>query len=148
MLNQQAPNFSLLASTGEQVTKDDLVGGFAVLIFYPLNDSPTCVRQLDDMNINLADFMTVNARVFGVNTASAEKQKAFCARRRLEFPILADAGGRVSKQFGATFFGLPVIWRTVVVIDPSSKIIYYKKGVPTPQELLDAIQSGAQNAPS
>ena len=41
MLKEAAPEFSLESSIGESISNDDLKGAFAVLIFYPANDSPT-----------------------------------------------------------------------------------------------------------
>lgn len=86
MLNTLAPDFELEASTGHKVTLADLRGAYVVLIFYPANDTPTCNSQLDEMSISAEKLYEYNARVFGVNTASAVKAKEFCTRRRLEFP--------------------------------------------------------------
>lgn len=87
--------------------------------------------------------MAVNARVFGVNTASVEKQKEYCLRRRLEFPILSDPGGKVARLYGATLFGLPLISRTVAVIDPTGIFIFHKRSNSPPpnSEMLEAIQN-------
>src|SRR5438094_692260 len=117
MLNTKAPDFSLEASTGQWVNLNELAGSFVVLIFYPLNDSPTCNRQLKDAELSLQDFLLVNARVFGVNTEPVEKQRAYCTRKRLQFPILSDPGGKLAKKYKAHMLWLPFNLRTVVVVD-------------------------------
>lgn len=139
MLHTKAREFSLLSSTGHQVTLSDLLGSFVLLIFYPANDTPTCSTQLSDMSVNLDKLMELNTRVFGVNTASADKSKDFCVRRRLEFPILSDPGGRVAKTYGAAMGWLPWIKRTVVLICPRGEIIFYEQGVPHPDRVIETI---------
>jgi len=143
MLNSEAPDFSLESTIGQPICKDDLKGAFVVLIFYPANDTPTCNKQLSDTDLELGSFMSVNARVFGINTAGIEKQKEYCVRRRISFPILSDPGGKVAKLYGAKLFGLPLIMRTVVVIDPNGIIVYHKRGnnPPPSAEILEAIQN-------
>lgn len=140
MLHKEAPHFSLESSIGQSISTNDLLGAFTVLIFYPANDSPTCNKQLSEVNLDLNSFLALNARVFGVNTADKEKQQQYCLRRRLEFPILSDPGGKVARRYGASFFGLPIIKRTVVIIDPSGWIMFYERGTPAPAKLLESIQ--------
>ncbi len=144
MLNTLAPDFSLAASTGFDISLNDLRGSFVILIFYPANDTPTCTRQLDELSISAEILLEHNTRVFGVNTASAEKAKDFCIRRRLQFPILSDTGGRVARSYGAQMSWLPWNKRTVIVIDPQGKIIFYERGTPAPEKILQAIQVGTE----
>jgi thioredoxin-dependent peroxiredoxin len=144
MINTPAPDFSLEASIGQNVTLADLRGSFVILIFYPANDTPTCNRQLDEMSIGAEKLLHYNVRVFGVNTASAEKAKEFCLRRRLEFPILSDPGGRVARKYGAQMSWLAFNKRTVVGIDPNGTIVFYERGTPSPEHILQAIQIGTE----
>jgi peroxiredoxin Q/BCP len=141
MLNQKAPDFSLEASNGQQISLKDLSGTFVVLIFYPLTDSPTCNKQLADAELNLQQFLAANAAVFGINTAPVEKQRAYCTRKRLSFPILSDPGGKVAKLYKAHMLWMPFNLRTVVVVDPTGNICYWKRGFPRADELIDAIGS-------
>lgn len=145
MLNSKAPDFTLDATTGQKVRLDDLRGSFVVLIFYPANETPICNKQLSEMNVNLEEFLSQNARVFGVNTASVDAHKGYCERRRLQFPILSDPGGSVAKRYNASMKWLPIlIKRTVVGIDPDGMICYYQHGKPEPDEVLNAIKASAQ----
>ncbi len=148
MLGKKAPDFSLESSNGLSVSLDQLRGSFVVLIFYPANDTPTCDRQLAEANLNLQEFLQSNARVFGVNTASTAKQKEYCQRKRLEFPILSDPGGRVARQFKAHTWWLPLNRRTVVVVNPQGNICFYKRGFPTAEEILSAIKNAAAQSDS
>ncbi|HEY9714985.1 MAG TPA: peroxiredoxin, partial [Chroococcales cyanobacterium] len=135
----EAPDFSLQASTGQSITLSSLKGSYVVLIFYPANDTPTCNSQLDDMSLNLNRFLEHNARVFGINTASAEKHREYCSRRRLEFPILSDPGGKTAKSYKSWWQWFACNQRTVVVIDPQGKICLFERGKPEPDSILQAI---------
>lgn len=141
MLGQQAPDFSLESTTGQPIRLQSLLGSFVVLIFYPANDSPTCNKQLDEVNETWEGFLEANARVFGINTATLEKQKEFCVRRRLQFPILSDPRGTVAKKYKAFLPLLPFNRRTVVAICPAGKIFFYERGKPDPFKVLSAIKS-------
>ena len=140
MLNTPAPNFSLMASSGKLITLRDLVGQFVVLIFYPVNDSPTCNKQLDDFNLNLDEYVNFGVRVFGVNTAPVDKQRRYCVKRKLDFPILSDPGGVVAKTYGAYRWFFPVNKRTLVVVDPKGLICLYERGIPSADRILAAIK--------
>lgn len=130
-----------MASNGKQIHLRDLRNSFVLLVFYPLNDSPTCNFQLSQFNVNLSAFLEANTVIFGVNTAPINKQREYCARRKLEFPILSDPGGQVARKYRAHFRWLPFNRRTVVVVDPEGTICFYQRGTPAPEVILDIIQS-------
>ncbi|MBS2000953.1 MAG: peroxiredoxin family protein [Candidatus Obscuribacterales bacterium] len=140
MLNEKAPDFSLESTTGQDITLSSLAGSYVVLVFYPANDSPTCNKQLSDFSINSTALMETDARVFGVNTAPANKSRSYCTRQRLEFPILSDPGGNTAKKYKAFLGWLPFIKRTVVVIDPAGNICFYERGTPAPESVLECIK--------
>ena len=39
-IDQKAPEFTLKAHTGEVISDKDIAGQFAVVVFYPKNDTP------------------------------------------------------------------------------------------------------------
>jgi len=141
MLNNQAPEFSMKSTTGQEVRLSDLAGGYSVLVFYPANDSPTCNKQLAEMNVDLDEFLAANIRIFGVNTSSVEAHKGYCERKRLQFPILSDPGGKVARMYGAAYPFIPIIRRTVVALDPAGVICFYQHGKPDPKVVLAAIRA-------
>jgi peroxiredoxin Q/BCP len=147
-IGKDAPDFSLESTTAHNVNLSDLRGSFIVLIFYPANDTPVCNKQLDEANMSAAVFLQHNARVFGVNTAKVEKTRAYCIRRRLEFPILADPGGTVARKYGAFWGWLNMNRRTVVIIDPAGKIVFSCHGKPPPEKLIEAIDKHSAAQPA
>lgn len=143
MLGQQAPDFTLMASSGLPVTLSRLRGQFVLLVFYPINNTPTCTRQLQDFSRMAADFKDVNACVFGVNPASLNKHQAFCSRHNIQIPVLSDTNGTVAKAYHAYYGWFSVNKRTVVVVDPEGTICYYQRGNPNPEDVLHIIQHPA-----
>jgi peroxiredoxin Q/BCP len=141
MLHNKAPEFHLTSTTGQQVHLADLLGSYVVLVFYPANDTPVCNRQLSEVNVDLDKFLENNVRVFGVNTSSVAAAKGYCERKRLQFPILSDPGGKVARDYHAAYPVLPVIRRTVVAIDPLGEICFFQHGKPEPDVVLEAIRS-------
>ncbi len=148
MLNEKAPEFSLEATTGQHITLSSLAGSYVVLVFYPANDSPGCNKQLSEFSLNASTLMETDARVFGVNTAPANKSRTYCTRQRLEFPILSDPGGATAKKYKAFMGWIPFIKRTVVVIDPSGNICFYERGAPAPENVISCIKQAQLGAAS
>jgi len=147
MLNTKAPDFALTASTGQQVSLCNFKGSFVVLIFYPANDTPVCDRQLKEASLSMKEFLALNTRVFGVNTADADKQRDYCTRKKLEYPILSDPGGKVARLYKATHGWLPFNKRTVVMVDPAGDICLYERGTPSPEQLIDSIKARSAQLP-
>ncbi len=148
MLNEKAPEFSMEATTGQNITLSSLAGSYVVLVFYPANDSPGCNKQLSEFSLNTSSLLETDARVFGVNTAPANKSRTYCTRQRLEFPILSDPGGATAKKYKAFLGWIPFIKRTVVVIDPSGNICFYERGAPAPENVINCIKQAKLAAAS
>ncbi len=76
-----------------------------------------------------------NAVVYGVNPGSAESHKKFAEKNELPFPLLADEGQKIAALYRAN--GL-LVKRTVYLISPEGKILYGRRGMPSPAEVLGA----------
>jgi peroxiredoxin Q/BCP len=146
LLGTPAPDFTLEASTGAKISLNDLQGSYIVLIFYPANDTPVCNRQLEEMSLSASQLLQYNARIFGVNTANAGKAKEYCTRKKLDFPILSDPGGTTAKKYQSFWSWIGTNKRTVVSINPNGKICFYQRGTPTPEQIIEAIQSDQHSA--
>lgn len=144
LLNQPAPDFSLLDQEGNRITLRDFRGQNPVLlIFYPGDDTPGCTTQLCAIRDDWAEFQQYGVKVFGVNHADAESHTKFWRHHGLKTPLLIDEDKKVSKLYGATkkFFRTEIINRSVVLIDKSGVIRYLKRGLPPDREILEAIRS-------
>ncbi|MDP2600728.1 MAG: thioredoxin-dependent thiol peroxidase [Deltaproteobacteria bacterium] len=123
-----APNFSLPANNGEQVSLAGLKGKWVVLYFYPKDDTPGCTKEACSFRDTKSEFTKKNAVVLGVSKDSADSHEKFISKYNLNFLLLADTTGEVIEKYGAfkkksmfgkTFLG---IQRSTFLISPEGKI--------------------------
>ncbi|MFH0971809.1 MAG: thioredoxin-dependent thiol peroxidase [Candidatus Micrarchaeota archaeon] len=123
-----APDFSLRAGDGKTYSPKKLKGKRIVIYFYPKDNTPGCTIEGCAFRNNMAGFRDRNAVVLGVSADSVESHKKFAARYGLNFPLLSDAGGTVSKKYGVwkekNFLGKKYmgIERSTFIIDGKGKI--------------------------
>ena len=83
-------------------------------------------------------FDRANARIFGVNNNTVEAHQSYCGRKGFTFPLLADPDLSVAKAYGAEKGGR--VARTVVVVAPDGKVVFHRSGMPTDDEILEALR--------
>lgn len=144
LLNQPAPDFSLLDHEGNRVALKDFRGKHPVLlIFYPGDDTPGCTAQLCAIRDDWAEFQKYGVQAYGINPGDADSHTKFWRHHGLKTPLLVDEDKKVAELYGATkkFFKAEIINRTVVVIDKQGIIRYVKRGLPPDSEILAAVQA-------
>src|SRR5271165_267174 len=137
-----APDFTLATDRGEQVQLSAaLRNGPVVLIFYPMDNTPGCTAQLCAVRDDGARYAAANVTVWGINNAGASSHAGFAQKHGFSAPLLVDEDLRVAKQYDALagLGPLRFIKRTVVGIEPSGKIVFYKRGSPSTDEILRAV---------
>lgn len=103
------PDFELANENGELTSLEQLLeNGPAVLFFYPKDNTSGCTREACEFRDTYAQFNQLNAKVVGISNDSQKSHKSFKDRNQLNFPLLADKGGKLRKKAGiqASFFGL------------------------------------------
>jgi peroxiredoxin len=63
----------------------------------------------------------------------------FADKLNLPFPLLADEGLAVARQYGAVKPEGGAIKRTVVIVGTDGTVRYWRQGMPSDAELLDAL---------
>jgi peroxiredoxin len=96
-----APDFTLPDANGQPFTLSHLRGRPVVLVFYPLDWSPTCSDQLSLYQVELDEFTKRDALVAGISVDSIYSHGAWAAVRGLTFPLLADFNprGEVARRY-------------------------------------------------
>ncbi len=96
-----APDFTLLDANGQPVSLHDFRGQPVVLVFYPLDWSPTCSDQLSLYQAERDEFARYGAQVIGVSVDSLYSHGAWAAVRGITFPLLADfqPKGEVARRY-------------------------------------------------
>ena len=129
-----APDFTLKADDGTDVTLSALRGRPVVLFFYPKADTPGCTAEACDFRDEIDAFKRKKAAVFGVSKDSVKAQAKFREKYELPFPLLSDPDATVCNLYGVindkTMYGKIVrgIERSTFIIDADGKIaqIYRK----------------------
>ncbi|MGY1722604.1 peroxiredoxin [Blastococcus sp. SYSU DS0533] len=98
----RAPEFTLPDAEGRPVSLSDFRGRPVVLVFYPLDWSPGCSRQLELYQQELAEFERRGAALLGISVDSLYSHGAWAAVRGLTFPLLSDfhPRGEVARRYG------------------------------------------------
>ncbi|MEH7107634.1 MULTISPECIES: thioredoxin-dependent thiol peroxidase [Bacillaceae] len=133
-IGMQAPDFTLEAQTGEQITLSALKGKNVVLYFYPKDMTPGCTTEACDFRDQHQAFSDVNAVILGVSPDPVDRHQKFVEKYGLPFLLLADADHMVAenygvwtlkKNFGKEYMGIE---RSTFIIDQNGKIVkVYRK---------------------
>jgi len=132
-----APDFTLRDDSGNEIRLSEWRDQAAVvLVFYPMDETPGCRRQLCELRDHWEEFQAWGVAVWGVNPGSSDSHLKFRNNQQLPFPLLVDEGKRVARLYGAS--GL-VPRRTVYGIDKKGRIAFAERGKPSPSRILAAI---------
>lgn len=98
MEGRKAPPFELPDGDGKPVSLKELLGrGNLVLYFYPKDMTPGCTIEACDFRDTTARLKAAGAQVVGVSADSPESHRKFADKHALNFPLLSDAGNRVTR---------------------------------------------------
>jgi len=96
-----APEFILNSQEGKPVSLQDFRGKWVVLYFYPKDFTSGCTIEAHNFQRDLGDYEKRNAVILGVSTQDERSHQAFCTKEGLNFRLLADTKGAVSKKYGS-----------------------------------------------
>lgn len=126
--NDIAPDFTLTADDGSEVTLSALRGRKVILYFYPKDDTPGCTTQACGIRDAWSDFQEKGALIFGISPDSVESHVKFREKYQLPFPLLADTDHKVAEaydvwkeksMYGRKYWGNE---RTTFIIDEEGRI--------------------------
>jgi thioredoxin-dependent peroxiredoxin len=122
-IGQVPPDFTLpgIELTGSEISKSEYTlsqqrGQPIVLAFYPGDNTAVCTRQLCSYTSGLESFTGFGARVWAISPQGLASHEQFARKYKLAFPLLADDGLAVSRQYGIALGGVG-LRRSVFVID-------------------------------
>jgi peroxiredoxin Q/BCP len=95
-----APEFEGVTTDGKPVRLADYRGRKLVLYFYPMDDTPGCTKQACSLRDHNTEIVAKGAAILGVSTQDAASHRRFTEKFRLNFPLLADTGGKVGRAYG------------------------------------------------
>ena len=102
-VDSQAPDFSLKDQFGNEVSLSSVKGTWAVIYFYPKDDTPGCTKEACNFRDNYGAIAATGARVLGVSADSAASHQKFAQKYELPFTLLVI--GHEGRAVGAVGLG-------------------------------------------
>ena len=124
-----APDFTLPADDGTEVSLSDFRGEKVSLYFYPRDNTPGCTTQACDLRDEAAQLAEMGVVVLGVSPDSVASHVRFREKFNLNFRLLADVDHKVAEAYGAwkekVNFGVRAlgIVRSSFLIDETGRVI-------------------------
>jgi peroxiredoxin (alkyl hydroperoxide reductase subunit C) len=128
-INDRIPSFKAQAyhrDAFEEVTHEDLLGKWSVLFFYPADFTFVCPTELGDLGERYAELKAMGVEVYSVSTDTHFTHKAWHDTsetiRKIEYPMLADPTGRLSRAFGVYIEEEGLARRGTFVVNPEGQV--------------------------
>lgn len=120
-----APDFTLSNQDKQDWTLSAHRGKTVVLLWYPLDWSPTCTTENCSVSSDQADFEAKGAIVVGISRDSVWSHKAYRAQHGIKHDLLADPMLDVTKTFGLEHPKVPFIsHRATVIVDKDGVVSF------------------------
>ncbi len=127
-VGDEAPEFTAVDDAGDEWKSIDHVGKkILVVYFYPKDMTPGCTKQACNYRDSQAELKEQGVEVVGVSGDTVESHQEFKKAHDLNFTLLADPEGKLSKAFGVKpIVAAPVVIasRWTFVIDQDGHIAY------------------------
>ena len=132
--DEEAPDFTLQADDGREVSLSDYRGKNVVLYFYPKDGTPGCTREAVEFRDVAKEFEKEGAVILGVSKDSIKSHQKFKQKHDLPFTLLSDPEGKVLDLYGVwkkkSLYGRTLMGteRTTFLIDENGivKKVYRK----------------------
>jgi len=151
-LGKAAPDFSMPTDGGGHITLSDLAGHWAVIYFYPKDDTPGCTKEAIAFTDHIKAFDALGAKIIGVSRDTVAKHDKFKAKHDLGITLASDEDGKMTENYGVwtqksmygkTYMG---IQRATVLIDSEGNISHIWPKVRVKghvEDVLETLQSAA-----
>jgi peroxiredoxin len=143
-----APDFSLKDQSQKEIKLSDFRGKkTVVLVFYPLDWSPTCTNEHACFVNDMKRFEELDAQVLGISVDSVWSHKAYAEKMGIRYPLLADfqPRGAASEKFGVYLSDKGISGRAIAIVDRAGKVAWFKQyDIPTVPDIQEVAQALGQ----
>jgi mycoredoxin-dependent peroxiredoxin len=129
-VGQAAPDFALKDQDQKEVKLSEFRGkNNVVLVFYPLDWSPTCTKEHACFVNDMKRFEQLKAQVLGISVDSVWSHKAYAEKMGIHYPLLADfhPRGAVASRFGVYLEERGITGRAIAIVDRQGKVAWFKQ---------------------
>ena len=151
-IGSDAPNFTLPANGGTEVSLSALSGKYVVLYFYPKDDTPGCTKEAIDFTEAKSDFDALGAVIVGVSKDTVAKHDKFIAKHELDVVLGSDEDGAMIENYGVwvekNMYGRKYmgIERATYLIGPNGKILEIWRKVRVKDHVAKVLEAVKQHA--
>ena len=128
IINSQLPEFKVQAFQNgnfKTVTNEDVLGKWAIFFFYPADFTFVCPTELVDMAEKYEQFKSMGVEIYSVSTDSHFVHKAWHDAsetiRKIQYPMLADPTGALSRAFGVMIEEEGMAYRGTFLVNPEGR---------------------------
>ena len=143
-----APEFTLKDQDQKEVKLSDFRGKKnVVIVFYPLDWSPTCTKEHACLVNDMKKFEQLDAQVLGLSVDSAWSHKAYAEKMGIRYPLLADfqPRGAVADKFGMFMGDKGITGRAIAIVDRNGKVAWFKQyDIPVVPDINEVAQALSQ----
>src|ERR1700720_4944676 len=128
-VGQPAPDFTLKDQRQKDVKLSDFAGNKnVVLVFYPLDWSPTCTNEHACFVNEMKSFETLDAEVLGVSVDSVWSHKAYADKMGIKYSLLGDfhPRGAMSEKFGVYLADKGITGRAIAIVNKQGRVAWFK----------------------
>jgi len=143
-----APDFTLNNQDKKEVKLSDFRGKKnVVLVWYPLDWSPTCTNEHACFVNEMKSFENLDAEVLGVSVDSTWSHKAYADKMNIKYSLLADfhPRGAMSEKYGVYLADKGITGRAIAIVNKDGKVAWFKNYdipvVPDVKEVAAALQN-------
>lgn len=109
-----------------KVSKEDVVGKWAVFCFYPADFSFVCPTELEDLAKHYDEFRALDCEVYSISCDSHYVHAAWHAASeaigKIEYPMLADPTHKLAKHFDVLLEEDGTALRGTFLLNPEGKV--------------------------
>jgi peroxiredoxin len=147
-VGQAAPDFTLKDQSMKEVKLADFKGKKnVVLVFYPLDWSPTCTNEHACFVNEMKQFETLDAQVLGVSVDSTWSHKAYAEKMGIKYPLLADfqPRGAMAEKYGVFMPDKGITGRAIAIVNKAGNVAWFKQyDIPVVPDLNEVATALAQ----
>ena len=114
----------------KEVTKEDVLGKWAVFFFYPADFTFVCPTELEDLADKYEDFKKIGCEIYSVSCDTHFVHKAWHdvskTIQKIQYPMLADPTGALARDFDVMIESDGLAERGSFIVNPEGKIVAYE----------------------
>ncbi|HXJ18815.1 MAG TPA: peroxiredoxin [Polyangia bacterium] len=123
-VGKPAPEVFGVDPNGKLVKLSEQKGKFAVVYFYPKDETVGCTKEACAFRDSFDKFLKAGVTIFAVSRDSETSHKGFREKYKLPFPMVADTDGSLQKAYGVPTMlpGTSLASRVTFLVGPDGKI--------------------------